>query len=211
MLVSGQYVDHLLGEEGGREPNVGGLVLVFLALNMMAATQYVAVDGWALTLLRPSNLDLASSANTLGQTLGWLLGYSLFTWLQSLGLLSLSQFLTACGVIFLLTTSTVAWCLVDTYQIVWRILRHPLMVPTILLLLTYKIGFSAAEVVTSLKLVEMGVPRATVAVLALPMVPVKVMLTLVLRRWVAGSRPLIAWRAAVQQRWRPARRGKVGA
>ena len=87
---------------------MGGLVLVFLALNMMAATQDVAVDGWALTLLRPSHLDLASSANTLGQNLGWLLGYYLFTWLQSLGLLSLSQFITACGVIFLLTNSTVA-------------------------------------------------------------------------------------------------------
>ena len=51
MLVSGQYVDHLLGEEGGREPNVGGLVLVFLALNMMAATQDVAVDGWSASFI----------------------------------------------------------------------------------------------------------------------------------------------------------------
>jgi len=209
MLVAAQYTDALLGHEGGRSPNVGALLLLFLILNMMAATQDVAVDGWALTLLRPTNLGLASSANTLGQTLGWLVGYALFTWLQSKGLISLSQFLSIWGSLFLLSTLVLTFFkreskstqlameqppgLVATYKVVWNILRHPLMLPTILLLMTYKVGFSTGEVVTSLKLVEAGVPRSTVAVLALPMVPVKIVLTVLLGRWVAGTRPLSLW------------------
>ena len=144
------------------------------------------------------------------QTIGWLLGYSLFTWLESQGILQLSTFLTIWGGLFLVTTLTIAVFktevadtshhlgLLDTYKVVWKILRHPLMVPTVLMLLTYKVittpcspsssssfpqvGFSTAEVVTSLKLVEFGVPRSTVAVLELPMVPVKVVLTLVLSK-----------------------------
>lgn len=163
----------------------------------------------ALTLLRPTNLGLASSANTLGQTLGWLVGYALFTWLQSKGLISLSQFLSICGGLFLVSTMVLTFFkrenkrsqiateeppgLVATYKVVWNILRHPLMLPTILLLMIYKVGFSTGEVVTSLKLVEAGVPRSTVAVLALPMVPVKVVLTVLLGRWVAGNRPLSLW------------------
>jgi len=209
MLVAAQYTDTLLGHEGGRSPNVGALLLLFLILNMMAATQDVAVDGWALTLLRPTNLGLASSANTLGQTLGWLVGYALFTWLQSKGLISLSQFLLIWGSLFLVSTLVLTFFkretkptqlaiedppgLVATYKVVWNILRHPLILPTMLLLMTYKVGFSTGEVVTSLKLVEAGVPRSTVAVLALPMVPVKIVLTVLLGRWVAGSRPLSLW------------------
>jgi len=86
--------------------------------------------------------------------------------------------------------------LIATYKVIWKIFRHPLILPTMLLLMIYKVGFSTGEVVTSLKLVEAGVPRSTVAVLALPMVPVKIVLTVLLGRWVAGNRPLSLWLAA---------------
>lgn len=38
----------ILGESG---PNVFVLMLIFLPLNFLAATQDIAVDGWALTML----------------------------------------------------------------------------------------------------------------------------------------------------------------
>ena len=65
-------------------------------------------------------------------------------------------------------------------RVVWNILRHPLMLPTILLLMIYKVsspsslfswstrfslsqvGFSTGEVVTSLKLVEVGIGKVFV-------------------------------------------------
>lgn len=51
--------------------NVAALTAAFFGLYFLAATQDIAVDGWALTLLRPENLGYASAANTIGQV-GWL-------------------------------------------------------------------------------------------------------------------------------------------
>ncbi len=39
----------------------------------------------------------------------------------------------------------------------------------------FQIGFSAADSVTSLKLIEQGVPKDKLAMLAIPMIPVQVL------------------------------------
>ena len=46
--------------------------------------------------------------------------------------------------------------IIDTYQLLWKIIRLPLMPMMLAILLTGKMGFSAADNVTSLKLVEQG-------------------------------------------------------
>jgi len=43
-------IEELLPETG--VPNVKMLMSVFFALNFLAATQDIAVDGWALTMLK---------------------------------------------------------------------------------------------------------------------------------------------------------------
>lgn len=43
-------IDDLLPEEG--KPNVVKLVFVFFITKMLAATQDIVVDGWALTMLK---------------------------------------------------------------------------------------------------------------------------------------------------------------
>ena len=48
------------------------------------------------------------------------------------------------------------------------------MPPIIFFLMTYKFGFAASESLTNLKLVEKGVPKSKVALLSVPMIPVKV-------------------------------------
>ena len=45
---------------------------------------------------------------------------------------------------------------VETYSLLWKIIRLPLMPVMIAVLLTQKIGFSAADSVTGLKLIEQG-------------------------------------------------------
>ncbi len=50
MLLLSSQMDYILGEDGGA-PNVLFLTMVFLPLNFLAATQDIAVDGWALTML----------------------------------------------------------------------------------------------------------------------------------------------------------------
>ena len=49
----------------------------------MAATQDIAVDGWALTMLKRCNVGHASTCNSVGQTAGYFLGYVLFIALES--------------------------------------------------------------------------------------------------------------------------------
>ena len=55
------------------EPNVQLLTIFFTVLYLFMATQDIAVDGWALTMLSRENVGYGSVCNTIGQ----LLGYSL--------------------------------------------------------------------------------------------------------------------------------------
>lgn len=51
MLVLSSNINTLLGEGSEETPNVTIITAVFFALNFLAATQDIAVDGWALTIL----------------------------------------------------------------------------------------------------------------------------------------------------------------
>jgi len=227
MLVASQYVSRLLGDsedpKENLEPDVSSLTAMFFFLNFLAATQDVAVDGWALTMLKPSNVGYASTCNSVGQTVGWCLGFIVYTTLESYGLVTLSDFLLFWGIVFLLTTSGIALFmkekntenvvgpvteklsdiesepdlgLIETYKILWKIVRHPIMPVVIVLLLTCNFGFSAAESITNLKLIEKGVPKEKIAMLALPMIPVKILFTLFITRYTVGPRPMNVWLAS---------------
>ena len=51
------------------------LTCMFFFLNFLAATQDIAVDGWALTMLKRENVGYASTCNSVGQTAGYFMGY----------------------------------------------------------------------------------------------------------------------------------------
>ena len=80
MIVSYFYLDTWLGEgEGAGGLSITALTVMFFLLSLLTATQDVAVDGWSLTMLRPANLGLAATCNSVGMQLGWLLGFVVFT------------------------------------------------------------------------------------------------------------------------------------
>ena len=54
------------------------LARLFLVLYTLCATQDIAVDGWALTMLSEAHVDMASVCNSLGQNLGWGLSFISF-------------------------------------------------------------------------------------------------------------------------------------
>lgn len=56
------------------EDDLGLVVLLFLVLNVFAATQDIAVDGWAVRLLKGEDLGPANSAQVGGFKVGNLLG-----------------------------------------------------------------------------------------------------------------------------------------
>lgn len=64
-------------------PNVYLLTIIFGTINFLCATQDIAVDGWALTMLSKENVVYASTCNTVGQTVGFTLGYLVFLSLES--------------------------------------------------------------------------------------------------------------------------------
>jgi len=53
--------------------------------------------------------------------------------------------------------------------------------------LFFQAGFSAADSVTNLKLIEAGVPKENLALLAIPMVPIQIVLPLYISRYTAGT------------------------
>ena len=54
------------------------ITALFTALIFLAATQDIAVDGWALELLSGPAAGFASSCQTLGMSIGWFLSYTTF-------------------------------------------------------------------------------------------------------------------------------------
>ena len=191
---------------------------MFTVLFLLTATQDVVVDGWALTMLKPSNVGYAATCNSVGQTAGWIMGFVLFTTLESQGVVTLSQFMLFWGVVFIVTTSCIAFFMNETnlslneccqepdigimeaYKLLWKIIYQPKMFVLISLLLTVGFGFSAAESLSSLKLVELGLPHQKLAQLQLPMIPVKIVMTLLLSRYTVGNRPMNVWLAAYPMR-----------
>ncbi|KJP86588.1 hypothetical protein AK88_03784 [Plasmodium fragile] len=70
MICCGRHVSAWLGERG----NIANLYLLtsfFFGLFFLMATQDIAVDGWALTMLSEENKGLASTCNILGQNIGY--------------------------------------------------------------------------------------------------------------------------------------------
>ncbi|KAK9520667.1 hypothetical protein VZT92_020538 [Zoarces viviparus] len=221
MLYLSGTVNSLMQSEGG--PKVVTLTAVFFMLAFLAATQDIAVDGWALTMLSRENVGYASTCNSVGQTAGYFLGNVLFLALESAdfcnkylraepkdtGIVTLSEFLFFWGIVFLISTTLVAIMkkennhghgkrrvheetqgVMETYKLLFSIIKMPTVFTFCSLLLTAKIGFSAADAVTGLKLVEAGVPKEQLALLAVPMVPLQILLPVIISKYTAGPRPL---------------------
>lgn len=103
--------------------DVASLAKYFGALVFLCATQDIAVDGWALTILSKNSVSFASTAQTFGLNFGYFLSFTVFLALNSAdfankhfrkvplpyGFISLSGYLTFAGVIYLLVTSYVTF------------------------------------------------------------------------------------------------------
>lgn len=83
MIYMSTQVDMLLGDGEGQGPDVVALTVTFFLFEFLAATQDIAVDGWALTMLSRENVGYASTCNSVGQTAGYFLGNVLFLALES--------------------------------------------------------------------------------------------------------------------------------
>uniref|UniRef100_A0A182TB03 Major facilitator superfamily associated domain-containing protein n=1 Tax=Anopheles maculatus TaxID=74869 RepID=A0A182TB03_9DIPT len=225
--------DHSNVESSTSTLNIPLLSLIFFMLNFLAATQDIAVDGWALTMLKRCNVGHASTCNSVGQTAGYFLGYVAFMALESAefcnsylrsepaseGLVNLSGYLWFWGLVFLVTTTLVALGkrelapsidhgheehleldIKQTYRLLVDIMKMKPILTLVAILLTAKAGFAACDAVTSLKLIDAGVPKDKLALLVVPLVPLQIVLPLAISKYTAGTRPMEVYLKAIPYR-----------
>lgn len=149
--------------------NVYELTALFFSLCFLAATQDIATDGWALTMLSTKNVGYASTCNSVGQTAGYFMGNLCFLALtsselankylrstpQETGIIKISEFLLCWGLIFIVTT-TLVWIFKHekdlrnnedvvtrdvsaAYRTAWKIVRLPNVQQLMIILFTIKV------------------------------------------------------------------------
>lgn len=110
--------------EGVHDLNIFSLAWYFGLLVFLCATQDIAVDGWALTILSKQSLSYASTAQTVGMNMGYFLSFTIFLSLNSsdfankyfrssprdYGFLSLGGYMKLSGVIYVaITIYVILW------------------------------------------------------------------------------------------------------
>jgi PAT family acetyl-CoA transporter-like MFS transporter 1 len=204
------------GENNGQ--NVWGFTWWWFGLVFMCATQDIAVDGWALTLLSPENISYASTAQTVGLTAGQFLAHTVFLafnskdfankWFRTIpgdqGLVTLGGALAAAGWIYLIVTAGLAimkreeltknddgvW---DVYKVMGGILKLKNIQTLVIVHLIAKIGFQANDGATSLKLLDKGFGQDNLSLTVLIDFPFEVGLGYYVGKWSSVYGPMQLW------------------
>ncbi|KAG0309741.1 hypothetical protein BGZ98_008877 [Dissophora globulifera] len=217
-LWLGTNIDDWMGQD---QVAVGNLTAVFFVLIFFSATQDIAVDGWALTLLSKDNVSYASTAQTIGLNSGYFLSFTVFLAFnspefsnryfrsepQDFGLVPLGGYLKFWSMMYFAITLWLVFLkkeeqsqmdqneidIKSVYKIIMRIIRLPHMKSFMLVLLTAKIGFIANGAVTALKLLEKGFSKEDLALAVLIDFPFQIIFGYYAVRWSSGPRPLKPW------------------
>lgn len=219
MLYLSTHVEEMMatvGRDGG--PSVWNFTWWWFFLVLMCATQDIAVDGWALTLLTPSNVSYASTAQTVGLTAGQFLSHTVFLAFNSkdfanryfrdepldYGLVSLGGYLQVAGWLYIIVTFGLAtmkreertqnedgiW---DVYKIMWGILKLKSVQTIMIVHLIAKIGFQANDGVTNLKLLDKGFGTDNMALTVLIDFPFEIGLGYYAGVWSQKYTPMRLW------------------
>ncbi|KAK9471135.1 acetyl-coenzyme A transporter 1-domain-containing protein [Dipodascopsis tothii] len=216
LLWLGRNVDSLLEHAENR---LGITTAVFFFLVFLCATQDVAVDGWALTLLSSPNLSYASTAQTIGLNTGYFLSFTVFLAFNSpefankyfrtepldYGLVSMRGYLTFWGWAYLLmtagllfgkreeTTRASSGGIRSVYTSMWKIVKLSNVQLFIMVHFVAKIGFQANDAVTNLKLLEKGFSKEDLALTVLIDFPFEIIFGYYAAKWSVGANPLRPW------------------
>ncbi|KAH7381640.1 acetyl-coenzyme A transporter 1 [Pyrenochaeta sp. MPI-SDFR-AT-0127] len=220
MIWLGKNINRMMKEAGENDGAVWNFTWWWFALVFLCATQDIAVDGWALTLLAKENLAYASTAQTVGLTAGQFLSYTVFLafnskdfankWFRPLGspgqtgLMELDGYLTFWGWAYLVVTFGLAVMkkedrdrngdsIKEVYKTMWGILKLKNIQSFIIIHLIAKIGFQANDAVTSLKLLDKGLKQEQLSLVILIDFPVEVFLGYYIGKWCQSYPPMHIW------------------
>lgn len=219
MLYLGGRVKEMMVTAGASDGSgVWSFTWWWFFLVFLCATQDIAVDGWALTLLSPQNLSYASTAQTVGLTGGHFLSYTVFLafnspdfanrWFRSSpspeGVMTLGGYLTFWGWAYLAVTAGLAMLkredktmekdsIMDVYKSMLGVLKLRNIQSIIIIHLIAKIGFQANDAVTNLKLLDKGFSQEDMALTVLIDFPFEISLGYYAGRWSTTNPPIHVW------------------
>ncbi|CCA70174.1 related to putative acetyl-coenzyme A transporter [Serendipita indica DSM 11827] len=191
------------------------LTVTWTSLVFFAATQDIAVDGWALTLLSDDAKAYASTAQTVGLNCGYFASYTVFLAFNSesfaakygIPRLTLSAYLKFwCVVCYSVTVWLIFFKkeepvspddpdmrLKSVYKSMWKLCKLEHFRRLFLVHLFAKITWQAHDSITSLKLVEKGLPKEDLAAAVLVDFPFQLIAGWLAGRWSRGNKPLRPW------------------
>jgi len=208
----------MIGAGANDGAGIWGFTWWWFFLVFTCATQDIAVDGWALTLLSPGNISYASTAQTVGLTAGQFMSYTVFLafespdfankWFRSTpldyGVMTLGGYLTFWGWMYIAVTIGLAalkreektrnedgiW---DVYKVMWGVLKLKNIQTIIIIHLIAKIGFQANDAVTNLKLIDKGFSQEDLALTVLIDFPFEIGLGYYAGKWSTTYTPMRLW------------------
>ena len=217
MLYLGRVVEKMMAvaEEGS---GIQSFTWWWFTLVFLCATQDIAVDGWAITLISTPNLSYASTAQTVGLTGGHFLSYTVFLAFQSpdfanrwfrkvessAGVMTLGGYLTFWGWAYILVTLGLAVMkredktrdrdgIIEVYKSMLSILKLRNIQSIIIVHLIAKIGFQANDAVTNLKLIDKGFSDEDLSLTVLIDFPFEICLGYYAGRWSTSNPPVKIW------------------
>lgn len=218
IFLGGRVKEMMTAAGAGDGSGVWSFTWWWFFLVFLCATQDIAVDGWALTLLSPQNLSYASTAQTVGLTAGHFFSYTVFLafnspdfanrWFRSSpspeGVMTLSGYLTFWGWGYILVTLGLAVLkredktkerdgILEVYKSMLGVLKLGNIQSIIIIHLIAKIGFQANDAVTNLKLVDKGFSQEDMALTVLIDFPFEIGLGYYAGRWSTSNPPIHVW------------------
>ncbi|THU91656.1 hypothetical protein K435DRAFT_759029 [Dendrothele bispora CBS 962.96] len=212
MLYISLNVQRLMDNPGSY---VYELTFIFTSLVFISATQDIAVDGWALTLLSHENLSYASTCQTIGLNTGYFASFTVFLALNSVEFtekwgiphLTLSAYLKFWSIVCYLVTFWLLFfkkedkepateadmSIMGVYKTIWSICKLKHIQSLVIMHIFAKLGFAANDAASSLKMVEKGFKREDLALAVLIDFPFQIFGGYLAANWSRGNYPLRPW------------------
>ncbi|CAI6365109.1 unnamed protein product [Macrosiphum euphorbiae] len=216
LLYFAYNTDEWLPESG--KPNLKMIVCLLLVINLLNTTQDIAVDSWALTMLKKNNVSYASTCNCIGIAIGMFIGSVCPILLSSEqfcnrylrltpgtgGIISIKNIIFLWGVVFLLITTLVTIFkkekdtrledvkinIFQNYKLIWSLLKLSSMRVFLIAVLTSTIGYSTMDTVANLKLIDAGISKDDIMLMSTAMSIFRIFLPLPLAKYTGGPKPL---------------------
>ena len=219
MIYLGGKIDSLMKKASANDgAGVWGFTGWWFLLVFLCATQDIAVDGWAISLLSIQNISYASTAQTVGLTAGSFLSHTVFLAFQApdfanryfrtiprdYGVITLGGYMTFWGWAYLVATIGIVFLkkehkdqiresIKDVYVSMWQVLRLRNILTIIVIHLIAKIGFVTNDAVTNLKLLDKGFGQASLALVILIDFPFEISLGYYAGKWSTEYTPFRVW------------------